>query len=108
MALATGIPVNDLLDLDEAMLLTLREVYENSWTRSEHLIATVVDAVQIAAYNALVGPHADPKKLRNVKAPKPIERPHLRRKKRKATVAEMVELFGAGGHVVNPKESAHA
>lgn len=109
MALATGTPVSEILDLDDEMLLTLKEVHEQQWTRGEHLLATIVDALQVVGYNALVGPHADPKKLKSLKRPKPIPRPGPARKRRKATVAEMVELFGAGGKIVNAKGGgAHA
>lgn len=76
------------------MLATLAEVHAESWTRPEHLLAALIDAVNATAYNALVGPHADPKKLRSVKAPKPIERPGTRRRRRRASGEEMAAFFG--------------
>ena len=77
------------------MLVTLRQIHDETWTRPEHMLASVIDSLGVVSHHALMGPHADPKKLRSVKPPKPIERPGLqRRKKRKATTEELRELFG--------------
>lgn len=76
--MATGQPIGSLLEIDEDMLATLAEVHAEKWTRSEHMIVALLDAVNMAAYNALVGPHVDPKKLRSVKPPKPTARPTAR------------------------------
>ena len=76
------------------MLATLAEVHNNHWTREEHFLAAIVDALGLTGHYALVGPHVDPKKLRTVKPPKPMPRPgQERRKKRKATPEELRELF---------------
>lgn len=91
--MATGQPVQHLLEVDAEMLVTLADVHGSQWTRMEHLLATLIDAVNAVAYNALVGPHADPKKLRHVKSPKPVPRPGSRRKRRRATPVETGDFF---------------
>lgn len=72
------------------------------WTLTDHLLATIVDQLSVVAHHALVGPHADPKKLRNLKPPKPVERPHAPRKRRRATSEDMKRMFG-GGAAYRPK-----
>jgi hypothetical protein len=47
VAIETGLPVGDLLDLDEAMLLTLVEVHAERWTRTEHLLADLVEVTDL-------------------------------------------------------------
>ena len=81
------------------MLATLAEVHASQWTRTEHLLANVSDLLGVVAYNALMGPHADPKKLRRMKPPKPMARPGLTpRKRRKATSEDLMQIFGSGHH----------
>jgi len=68
------------------------------WTVTDHLLATTVDALGVVAWNALVGPHADPKKLRRLKPPERLARPGAqpeRKQRRKATSADLRELFGS-------------
>jgi hypothetical protein len=45
VAVETRLPVGDLLDLDEDMLLTLVEVHNERWTRMEHLLADLIEVV---------------------------------------------------------------
>jgi hypothetical protein len=76
------------------------------WTITDHLLASVVDSLGTVAYNALLGPHVDPKKLRGVKPPQPMDRPsttHQRRERRKATSEDLKRMFG-GGAAYRPKE----
>lgn len=65
------------------------------WTLTDHLIASVVDALRDVSYSALVGPHADPKKLRKIKPPEPVPRPgtHGRPRKR-ASSDDLKRIFG--------------
>lgn len=72
--------------------MTLAEVHGQQWTRVEHLLASIIDALGVVAYNALVGPHADPKRLRRVKPPTPIARPGVRHRRR-ASGAETAAFF---------------
>lgn len=68
------------------------------WTITDHLLASVIDGLGVVGYHALVGPHADPKKLRSVKPPERTYRPgtHARRQRRKATSEDLKRMFG--GH----------
>lgn len=75
------------------MLATLHERHQAEWTRVEHLLASIADACAVIAHNSLIGPHADPKKLRSIKPPKPIPRPGEPKKKRKPTGAELREVL---------------
>lgn len=90
--MATGAPASGLLELDEDMLVTLQQVYEERFTRSEELLANIIDLLQVVAYNALVGPHVDPKKLRSLKPPTPMPRPGQKRKRRGTTLRELDAL----------------
>jgi hypothetical protein len=45
VAVATGFPPGDLLGLDEMMLVTLAEVHAEHWTRTEHLLADLVEVI---------------------------------------------------------------
>lgn len=85
--------MNALLDLDEEMLVTLRDVHDEQWTRTEMLLATVVDLLQLVAHNALIGPHVDPKALRKLKAPEPLERPGVssKRHRRGTTLGDLAK-----------------
>lgn len=77
------------------------------WTVSDHLLATIADRLGVVAYNALVGPHADPKKLRRAKPPKPVTRPsvphHRHRPRRRATSDDLKAIFGGGSVAYSPK-----
>lgn len=75
------------------------------WTLTDHLLASVVDAVQGVGYSALIGPHADPKKLRGVKPPPPVHRPgaQTKRPRRRATSDDYKRIFG-GSAAYQPKE----
>lgn len=77
------------------MLATLKDAHDSQWTRIEHLLASILDACTATSYNALVGPHLDPKKLKRLRPPKPIPRPgeEATRKKRKATSAELRQVL---------------
>ena len=79
------------------------------WTTTDHLLASIVDSLGIVQYHALVGPHADPKRLRSVKPPQRIPRPghhqQEQRKKRKATSEELREIFG--GAQYRPREGVN-
>lgn len=66
------------------------------WTVTDHLLALVVDSLGITAYNALLGPHADPKKLRRVKPPERLPRPGARPQRRRASSDDLKRMFGAG------------
>lgn len=81
-----------LLDLDEEMLLTLSEVHSERWTRTEELLATCADLLQVVAYNALVGPHVDPKALKKLKPAAPLDRPGMRRRRRGTTLGDLAEM----------------
>ena len=78
------------------------------WTVTDHLLASAVDLLGIVSYHALVGPHADPKKLRSLKPPQQFPRPGQdgqprRRQKRKATSADLQRMFG-GSTAYRPRE----
>jgi hypothetical protein len=73
------------------------------WTLTDHLLASVVDALQVVAVNALVGPHADPKRLKRLKPPTPVQRPHAQRQRRKATSDDYKRMFG-GAAAYRPRE----
>jgi hypothetical protein len=45
VAVETGFPVGDLLDLEEDMLHTLLVVHNQRWSRVEHLIADLIEVV---------------------------------------------------------------
>ncbi len=78
------------------MLATLNEVHAGQWSRVEHLLATIVDALGVVSHHALVGSHIDPKKLRSVKPPNPLPRPGgQRRPRRKATSGDLRRVFSA-------------
>lgn len=89
----------DLLELDEDMLVTLRDVHETTWSRTEHLLATIADALGIVGYNALVGPHVDPKSLRQTRPPEPLPRPGVQapKKRRGTTLGELKKMMSRGG-----------
>jgi hypothetical protein len=77
------------------------------WTITDHLLASVIDQLRAVSYNALVGPHADPKRLRKLKPPERFPRPaeEKRRKRRKATSEDLKRMFGDGGSVAyRPRE----
>lgn len=98
--MATGSPVGDLLELDGDMLLTLSEVHSQQWTRTEELLASVVDLLGLVAYHALIGPHVDPKALKRMKPPEPMPRPGQKRRKRGTTMGQLMALqkeLGGGG-----------
>lgn len=73
---------------------------------TDHLLATVIDAVGVAGYHALLGPHVDPKKLRSVKPPEPMTRPGVaarrRHHRRKATADDLKQIFGGGATAYRP------
>jgi hypothetical protein len=73
------------------------------WTITDHLLASAIDALGVVSYHALVGPHADPKKLRGVKPPPRITRPGVRPERRKATSDDLKRMFG-GAAAYRPKE----
>lgn len=74
------------------------------WTLTDHLLASVIDGLGVVAYNSLVGPHADPRRLRRIKPPATFPRPTTthRRQRRKATSEDLKAMFGGG--VYRPKE----
>lgn len=73
------------------------------WTLTDHLLASVVDALHEVGYSALIGPHVDPKKLRKVKPPEPVTRPGARRQRRQASSEDLKRKFG-GAAVYRPRE----
>lgn len=79
----------------DAMLFRQMDEY-GGWTVSDHLLASTVDALGMVAYSALVGPHADPRKLRSMKPPKPMMRPGMAKPRRRATSDDLKRLFGDG------------
>ena len=79
------------------MLVTLADVHNESWTRSEHLLANVCDLLGVAGHNALVGPHVNPKGLRNVRPPKPLQRPGMAVRRRTTLADLQAHLAGRGG-----------
>lgn len=74
------------------------------WTTTDHLLATVVDALGVVGHNALIGPHADPKKLRKVKPPDRFPRPGHHKPRRKASSEDLKAMFGGGEIAYRPKE----
>lgn len=74
------------------------------WTVTDHLLATLIDAVGAASHHALIGPHADPKQLRKVKPPDRLPRPGAQKKqRRRATSDDMKRVFG-GSAAYRPRE----
>lgn len=73
------------------------------WTLTDHLLASVIDAVHQTSHSALIGPHVDPKKLRKLKPPTPVQRPAAHRRKRRATSDDLKQLAGAAA-VYAPEE----
>lgn len=94
------------LPTDAALFRSMDEM--GGWTVSDHLLATIADRLGVVAYNALVGSHADPKKLRRAKPPEPIPRPttphHRPRPRRRATSDDLKAMFGGGSVAYRPKE----
>ena len=80
------------------------------WTVTDHLLASVIDTLGVVSYNALVGPHADPKKLRQVKPAEAIPRPgkaqRQRTQRRRATADDLKTMFAGAtafaGKELNP------
>ena len=67
------------------------------WTVTDHLLATVIDALGAVGYYSLVGPHVDPKRLRSVKPPQRMHRPGdeaRKRRRRQATSDDLKQIFG--------------
>lgn len=96
-ALIKGLP------LDAAVFRSLPE--HAGWTITDHLLASVIDTLGVVSHNVLVGPHADPKKLRKIKPPERVPRPSLRKppRRRKATSDDLKRMFG-GAAAFRPKE----
>ncbi len=93
--MATGQPLDVLLDCDERLLLTLAEVHGEQWSRLEHLVADLIEVVDASGLRSIsVGlKQSDRKKL-----PKPVEvpRPGARRKRRKGTtMGQLIRMTGA-------------
>lgn len=95
--MATGQPVDSLLDVDTAMLLTLAEVYEERWTRTDELIASLIEVVDASAWR-VVSPHLK----KGTRPPTPLRVPRpgqpQRRHRRKATSDDLKRLFGGGAY----------
>lgn len=91
--MATGQPVDSLLDVDTAMLLTLADVYEQRWTRTDELVASLIEVVDASGWR-VVSPHLE----KGARTPKPLRvpRPGQRRQKRKATSDDLKRMFGGG------------
>lgn len=80
------------------MLHTVRDVYESQWTRTEHLLASVVDLLsqslfvlrRIDAANWQDGDKA----VKRMKAPEPMPRPGVSRHRRRrgTTLGELAAL----------------
>lgn len=88
----------------EATLFRLDEGHRG-WTVTDHLLATAIDALGVVSHHALVGPHADPKKLRSIKPPPRMPRPgaHEAKPRRRATSDDLKRIFG-GAAAYRPKE----
>lgn len=93
--MATGQPLDALLDADTAMLATLAEVYEERWTRTDELVASLIEVVDASAWR-VVSPHLK----KGARPPKPLRVPRpgqpQRRHRRKATAEDLKRLFGGG------------
>lgn len=76
---------------DAAMFRAMPE--HGGWTLTDHLLASAVDVLGVVAHNALVGPHADPKKLRRIKPPERLPRPS-RPRRRQASTDDLKRMFG--------------
>lgn len=75
------------------MLVTVADVHAEQWTRTEHLLATVVDLLGEIRHAVLIAPHVATKDVRRMKPPEPIERPGMRRRKRGGTpIAELAAM----------------
>lgn len=94
------------LPSESALFRSMEEF--GGWTITDHLLASVVDALGVVSHNALVGPHADPKKLRSIKPPDRFPRPgaaqRRKPKRRRASSDDLKRMF-AGAAQYRPKES---
>ena len=94
MAVETGFPIGDLLDLDEDMLVTLVEAHNERWSRLEHLIADLIEVVDSGnVVREVVNSRQGARPRKRIEVP----RPGIKRKRRRATVAEMVAMVGVEG-----------
>lgn len=75
------------------------------WTLTDHLLASVIDAVRETSHSALIGSHVDPKKLRKLKPPTPLPRPgeRHRRARPRASSDDLKRIFG-GSAAYRPRE----
>lgn len=88
------------LPQDAALYRSLPE--HAGWTLTDHLLASVIDTLGVVAFNALVGPHADPKRLKKLKPPERLPRPG-HRPRRRASSDDLKRMFG-GAVAYRPRE----
>lgn len=103
LAVDTGQPLDALLDADEDLLATLADVRSASWTRTEQLLAGIFDSLGMVAHlleKQYVAQGAANKQAaaaaNKLKAPDPLERPGVKKRRRGTTLGEFKRMVGGG------------